>query len=164
MDLVTPDVGLLFWTFISFAVLFFVLKKFAWKPIVGTVNDREQSIKDALASAENAKKEMENLTADNERILKEARAEREAMIKEARDLKTKMIYDAKDEAKETANKMISLAQEAIENEKKSAMAELKNQVASLSVDIAEKVIKNELSQKDKQLILVEEMLEDATIN
>ena len=164
MDLVTPDVGLLFWTFISFAVLFFVLKKFAWKPIVGTVNDREQSIKDALASAENAKKEMQNLTADNERILKEARAEREMMIKEARDLKTKMISDAKEETKATTDKMIIQAQEAIENEKKSAMADLKNQVASLSVEIAEKVIKGELSNKDKQLKIVEEMLGEATLN
>jgi len=164
MDLVTPDVGLLFWTFISFAILFFVLKKFAWKPIVGTVNDREQSIKDALASAENAKKEMQNLTADNERILKEARAEREMMIKEARDLKTKMISDAKEETKATTDKMIIQAQEAIENEKKSAMADLKNQVASLSVEIAEKVIKGELSNKDKQLKIVEEMLGEATLN
>jgi F-type H+-transporting ATPase subunit b len=164
MDLVTPDVGLLFWTFISFAILFFVLKKFAWKPIVGTVNDREQSIKDALASAENAKKEMQNLTADNERILKEARAEREMMIKEARDLKTKMISDAKEETKATTDKMIIQAQEAIENEKKSAMADLKNQVASLSVEIAEKVIKDELSNKDKQLKIVEDMLGEATLN
>ncbi|MBT3872934.1 MAG: F0F1 ATP synthase subunit B [Flavobacteriaceae bacterium] len=164
MDLVTPDVGLLFWTFISFAILFFVLKKFAWKPIVGTVNDREQSIKDALASAENAKKEMQNLTADNERILKEARAEREMMIKEARDLKTKMISDAKEETKATTDKMIIQAQEAIENEKKSAMADLKNQVASLSVEIAEKVIKGELSNKDKQLKIVEDMLGEATLN
>jgi F-type H+-transporting ATPase subunit b len=164
MDLVTPDVGLLFWTFISFAILFFVLKKFAWKPIVGTVNDREQSIKDALASAENAKKEMENLTADNERILKEARAEREMMIKEARELKTKMISDAKEETKATTDKMIIQAQEAIENEKKSAMADLKNQVASLSVEIAEKVIKGELSNKDKQLKIVEDMLGEATLN
>ena len=164
MDLVTPDVGLLFWTFISFAILFLVLKKFAWKPIVGTVNDREQSIKDALASAENAKKEMQNLTADNERILKEARAEREMMIKEARDLKTKMISDAKEETKATTNKMIIQAQEAIENEKKSAMADLKNQVASLSVEIAEKVIKGELSNKDKQLKIVEDMLGEATLN
>lgn len=164
MDLVTPDVGLLFWTFISFAILFFVLKKFAWKPIVGTVNDREQSIKDALASAENAKKEMENLTADNERILEEARAEREMMIKEARDLKTKMISDAKEETKATTDKMIIQAQEAIENEKKSAMADLKNQVASLSVEIAEKVIKGELSNKDKQLKIVEDMLGEATLN
>ncbi|MEJ6735996.1 MAG: F0F1 ATP synthase subunit B [Flavobacteriales bacterium] len=164
MDLVTPDVGLLFWTFISFAILFFVLKKFAWKPIVGTVNDREQSIKDALASAENAKKEMQNLTADNERILKEARAEREMMIKEARDLKTKMISDAKEETKATTDKMIIQAQEAIENEKKSAMADLKNQVASLSVEIAEKIIKGELSNKDKQLKIVEDMLGETTLN
>ncbi len=164
MDLVTPDVGLIFWTFISFVVLFFVLKKFAWKPIVGTVNDREQSIKDALASAENAKKEMENLTADNERILKEARAEREIMIKEARDLKTKMISDAKEEAKVAADKMISQAQEAIKNEKKSAIADLKNQVASLSIEIAEKVVENELSDKEKQLKLVEDMLGDTTLN
>jgi len=164
MDLVTPDVGLLFWTVLSFAILFFVLKKFAWKPIVGTVNDREQSIKDALASAENAKKEMENLTADNERILKEARAEREMMIKEARDLKAKMISDAKEEAKVTADKMIVQAQEAIENEKKSAMADIKKQVASLSIEIAEKVVKEELSNNDKQLKLVEDMLGDATLN
>jgi len=164
MDLVTPDVGLIFWTFISFVILFFVLKKFAWKPIVGTVNDREQSIKDALASAENAKKEMENLTADNERILKEARAEREIMIKEARDLKTKMISDAKEEAKVAADKMISQAQEAIKNEKKSAIADLKNQVASLSIEIAEKVVENELSDKEKQLKLVEDMLSDTTLN
>jgi len=164
MDLVTPDVGLIFWTFISFVVLFFVLKKFAWKPIVGTVNDREQSIKDALASAENAKKEMKNLTADNERILKEARAEREIMIKEARDLKTKMISDAKEEAKVAADKMISQAQEAIKNEKKSAIADLKNQVASLSIEIAEKVVENELSDKEKQLKLVEDMLDDTTLN
>jgi F-type H+-transporting ATPase subunit b len=164
MDLVTPDVGLLFWTFISFAILFFVLRKFAWKPILGTVNDREQSIKDALASAESAKKEMENLTADNERILKEARAEREMMIKEARDLKVKMISDAKEEAKTTADSMIVQAQEAIENEKKSAMADLKSQVASLSVEIAEKVVKDELSNKDRQLKIVEDMLGEATLN
>ena len=141
MDLVTPDVGLLFWTFISFAILFFLLKKFAWKPIVGTVNDRENSIKEALASAEAAKLEMQNLTADNERILKEARAEREMMMKEAREIKTKMIADAKDEAKESADKMITQAQAAIESEKKAAVAELKNQVASLSIEIAEKVMK-----------------------
>lgn len=164
MDLVTPDVGLIFWTFISFATLFFLLKKFAWKPIVGTVNDREQSIREALASAEAAKKDMENLTADNERILKEARAEREAMMKEARELKAKMISDAKDEAKAEANKMIASAQAAIETEKKAAVAELKNQVAALSVDIAEKVVRQELSDKDKQLKLVENMLNDATLN
>lgn len=164
MDLVTPDVGLLFWTFISFIILFVLLKKFAWKPIVGTVNDREQSIREALASAEAAKKEMENLTADNEKILQEARAEREAMLKEARELKAKLIADSKEEAKLAADKMISNAQEAIETEKKAAVAELKNQVASLSVEIAEKVMKAELSDKEKQLKLVEDMLGDATLN
>jgi F-type H+-transporting ATPase subunit b len=164
MDLVTPDVGLLFWTFISFAILFFLLKKFAWKPIVGTVNDREKSIKEALASAEAAKLEMQNLTADNERILKEARAEREMMMKEAREIKTKMIADAKEEAKESADKMITQAQAAIESEKKAAVAELKSQVASLSIEIAEKVMKSELSDTKKQLKLVEDMLGKATLN
>lgn len=153
-----------FWTLISFAILFFVLKKFAWKPIVGTVNDREQSIKDALASAEKAKIEMQNLHADNERILKEARAEREAMLKEARDLKAKIVADAKDEAQTQANKMIEQAQIAITSEKKSAMAELKNHVAGLSVEIAEKMVKEQLSNKDKQLKLVEDMLGEAKLN
>ncbi|MFT5102656.1 MAG: F-type H+-transporting ATPase subunit b [Candidatus Latescibacterota bacterium] len=164
MELITPEFGLIFWTGISFLILLFILRKFAWKPILGAVNTREQSIIDALASAEAAKLEMQNLTADNERILQEARAERENMMKEARELKAKMISDAKEEAKTSADKMIVQAQAAIESEKKSAMAELKAQVASLSVDIAEKVVRNELSDSAKQLKLVEEMLGDATLN
>lgn len=164
MDLVTPDVGLLFWTFISFAVLFFLLKKFAWKPIVGTVNEREKSIREALTSAEKARLEMQNLQADNERILKEARVERESMLKEARDLKNKMIADAKEEAQTQANKLISQAQAAIESEKNAAMAELKSHVAGLAVDIAEKVVREELSSKDKQLKLVQSMLGEAKLN
>lgn len=164
MDLVTPDVGLIFWTFISFLVLFILLKRFAWKPIVGTVNDREQSIREALASAEAAKKEMENLTADNERILKEARVEREAMLKEAREIRAKMIADAEEDAKDKADKIIVNAQAAIENEKKAAIAELKGQVAELSVDIAEKVVRAELADKGKQLKLVENMLDEAKLN
>lgn len=164
MDLVTPDIGLLFWTFVSFAILFFILKKFAWKPIVGTVTNREKTIVEALASAEAARLEMQNLKADNERILQEARAERESMIKEAREIKTKMISDAKEEAKTAADSMISQAQLAIENEKKAAVAELKNQVASLSLEIAEKVVKQELSDKSKQLKLVEDLLGDARLN
>lgn len=164
MDLVTPEVGLLFWTFISFAVLFFLLKKFAWKPIVGTVNDREKSIREALASAEKARLEMQNLQADNERILKEARVERETMLKEARDVKNKMIADAKEEAQAQANKMIAQAQTAIESEKNAAMAELKSHVAGLAVDIAEKVVREELSNKDKQIKLVQSMLGEAKLN
>jgi len=164
MDLVTPDVGLLFWTVISFFVLLLLLRKFAWKPIVGTVDDREASIREALESAEKARLEMQNLTADNERILKEARVERETMLKEAREIKAKMISDAKDEAQTQANKMIEQAQIAIASEKKSAMAELKNHVAGLSVDIAEKMVREELSNKDKQLKLVENMLGEAKLN
>jgi len=145
-------------------LLIFLMVKFAWKPILNALNDREQGIKDALDSAENAKKEMENLTADNEKLLKEARAQREAMLKEAREIKTKMIEDAKGEAKAEADKLIANAQVAIQSEKKAAIADIKNQVASLSVEIAEKVVKEELSNKDKQLKLVESMLGDATLN
>lgn len=164
MDLVTPGFGLVFWTVITFLLLLFVLRKFAWKPILGAVSDREEGIKKALASAEDARKEMENLQADNERILKEARAERESMLKEARELKNKMIADAKEEAQAQASKMIEQAQVAIESEKKAAMAELKNHVAGLSVEIAEKVVKGELADKGKQLDLVESMLGEATLN
>ncbi len=164
MDLITPELGLVFWTLVTFLILLFILRKFAWKPILGAVSDREEGIKDALASAEKARQEMENLTADNERILQEARAEREAMLKDARDVKNKMIADAKDEAQAQASKMIEQAQLAIESEKKAAMAELKSHVAGLSLDIAEKVVRDELSNKDKQLKLVEDMLGEATLN
>ena len=164
MDLVTPGFGLVFWTAITFLILLFILRKFAWKPILGAVSDREEGIKDALASAEKARAEMENLHADNERILQEARVERETMLKDAREMKSKMISDAKEEAQVQAAKMIEQAQAAIESEKKAAMAELKSHVAGLSLDIAEKVVGDELSNKDKQLKLVENMLGEATLN
>ena len=162
--MLTPEVGLIFWTTLAFGVLFFVLTKFAWKPILNSVNERESSIKDALDEAEKARLEMENLQADNERILKEARAEREAMLKEARELKEKMIADARDEAQKEASKMIDQAQTAIQSEKKAAMAELKGHVAGLALDIAEKVVRDELTNKDKQMQLVESMLGDAKLN
>ena len=164
MDLITPELGLIFWTGISFLILLFILAKFAWKPILKSVNDREEGIKEALESAEKARREMQNLKADNERILKEARVERETMLKEAREIKAKMITDAKEEAQIQANKMIEQAQIAIESEKKSAMAALKNHVAGLSVDIAEKMIREQLSNKEKQLKLVEDMLAEAKLN
>jgi F-type H+-transporting ATPase subunit b len=164
MDLVTPGFGLVFWTAITFIFLLLILKKFAWKPILGAVSDREEGIRKALASAEKAKLEMQNLQADNERILKEARAEREGMLKEAREIKTKMIEDAKGEAQSQANKIIEQAQAAIESEKKAAIAQLKSQVANLSIEIAEKVVREELSSKDKQLKLVDSMLGEAKFN
>lgn len=164
MDLITPGLGLVVWTALTFLFLLIILRKFAWKPILGAVNQREEGIEQALLSAENARKEMQNLKADNERILNEARAEREAMLKDAREIKNKMVSDAKDQAQEQANKMIEQAQAAIESEKKSAMVELKNQVAQMSIDIAEKVVRRELSDKGTQLKLVESMLNEAKMN
>ena len=149
---------------ILFLLLIFLMVKFAWKPILNSLNDREEGIKSALDAAENAKKEMENLNADNERLLKEARIEREALLKEAREMKDKIISDATHEAQEKAGKMIEQAQAAIETEKKAAMAELKSHVAGLSIEIAEKVVREELSNKDKQLKLVEDMLGETTLN
>ena len=112
MDLVTPDIGLIFWTTVSFAILYFILAKFAWKPILGAVNEREKSIKDALSAAEKAKEEMVNLKADNEKILNEAKLQRESLLKEAREIKSKIIADAESEATEKANKLVEAAKTA----------------------------------------------------
>jgi F-type H+-transporting ATPase subunit b len=158
------SLGLFFWQTLLFVLLLLLLKKYAWKPMLNAVNDREEGIKNALDSAEKAKREMENLQADNQKLLKEARAEREAMLKEARDIKNKMIEDAKDQAKEEAGKLVAQAQASIETEKKAAISELKAQVANLSIEIAEKVVREELSNKDKQMKLVESMLGEATLN
>ncbi|WP_291871511.1 F0F1 ATP synthase subunit B [Maribacter sp.] len=163
MNFTAPE-SLIFWTTLIFIVFFFLLKKFAWKPILGAVKSREESINNALESAENAKKEMQNLQADNDKLLKEARAEREAMLKEAREIKEKMISDSKELAQAEGDKIIIKAQEAIESEKKAALADIKNQVGNLSVEIAEKVIKEQLSDKDKQLKLVESLLGDIKLN
>lgn len=164
MDLITPGFGLVFWTSITFIFLLLILGKFAWKPILGAVSEREEGIKTALASAENARKEMENLSADNDRILKEARLERQAMLKEARELKNNMIETAKSEAKDEANKLITRAQLTIEAEKKAAIADLKSAVAKLSITIAETVVREELADKAKQEKLVESMLQNAKLN
>ncbi len=158
------SLGLFILQTILFIALIFLLKKFAWKPILDAVNEREEGIKNALLSAENAKKEMQNLKSDNEKLLADARAERDLMMKEAREIKDKMINDAKSEAQAAGEKMIAQAKAAIESEKNAAMAELKNQVSSLSLEIAEKVLREELSNKESQAKLVEKMLGDAKLN
>jgi len=158
------SVGLFFMQAIILVILIVLMRKFAWKPILDALQSREDGIQNALDAAEKAKLEMQNLTASNDKLLKEARAERETMLKEAREMKDKMIADAKEEAQTQANAMIEQAQAAIASEKKAAMAELKSHVAGLSVDIAEKVVRQELSNKDKQLELVESMLGEATLN
>jgi F-type H+-transporting ATPase subunit b len=156
------SIGLFFWQTIIFVILIFLLKKFAWSPILKAVNDREQGIKDALDSAEAAKKEMQSLQADNEKIMKEARAERDSLLKEARDLKNSMISQAKDEAKSEAQKIIESANEAILNEKNAAVSDIKKQVASLSIEIAEKLLKEKLSD-DKQMKIVEDLIKDVKL-
>jgi F-type H+-transporting ATPase subunit b len=157
-------IGLFFMQTFILLILIALMVKFAWKPILNSLNERETGIADALAAAENAKKEMQNITADSERLLQEARAERESMIKDAREIKDKMLADAKDLAKAEGDKMLAHAQEAIQSEKKAAVADIKNQVASLSLAIAEKVIKEQLANEGKQLQLVENMLGDIKLN
>ncbi len=158
------SLGLFFWQTLLFLALVFLLWKYAWKPILNAVNDREEGIKNALASAEEAKKEMQNVTADNEKLLKEARTEREILLKEAREIKDKIVTDAKDLAQIEGDKLIKQAKATIESEKKAAVADIKNQVAKLSVEIAEKVIKEQLSNKEKQLKLVDDILGDIKLN
>ena len=158
------SVGLFFWQTLLFVAMLFILKKYAWKPILDAVNEREEGIKKALESAVQAKKEMASMNADNEKLLQEARSERDAMLKEAREIKAKLIGDAKDEAKSEADKIIIQAQAAIQSEKKAAIAEIKDKVASLSIDIAEKVIKQALSRDDQQQKLVKDLLDDTALN
>ncbi len=164
MDLVTPEIGLIFWTTISFILLVFILGKFAWKPILNALNEREEGIINALSEADKARQEMAELKSSNEQILKEARAERDALLKDAREIKNSMISEAKEEAKIQANIIVQQAKETIENEKQAAIAHLKNQVAELSIGIAQKIIREELSNKDKQFDLIKKMLDEATLN
>jgi F-type H+-transporting ATPase subunit b len=160
MDKLINDfsVGLFFWQSLLFIALILLLKKFAWGPILTAVEEREDGIKDALEAAEKAKAEMQALNADNERILAEARIERDVLLKEAREMKDKIVNEAKGQANTEADKILISAKEQINNEKMKAITELKNQVADMSIDIAEKILKSELSDKNKQNELVAEAL------
>jgi F-type H+-transporting ATPase subunit b len=158
------SIGLFFWQTVIFIFLILLLKKFAWKPILDAVNEREEGIKNALLSAEKAKEEMASLQSDNEEIFKKARSERDSLLKEAREIKQQLIDEAKSEAKNEAKKIISQAQETIQNEKNSAIVDLKNQVAGLSIDIAEKVLRSELTDKKKQEDLVANALKETELN
>lgn len=155
--------GLFFWQSLIFIGLIILLRKFAWKPILDAVNERETSIKDAMNSAEEAKKEMASIHEDNQKVLKEARAEREALLKDARSNGVDIVTQAKVEAKLEADKIIAQAQESIQNEKRAAITELKNQVAQISLNIAEKVIDSELESKDKQAKLIDKLIKDTSL-
>jgi F-type H+-transporting ATPase subunit b len=147
-----------------FVLLVLLLKKFAWGPILEAVETREEGIKDALASAEQAKEEVANIAEDNQRILKEARATRDGLLKEAKEMKETIINEAKDEAKAQAEKIMVQAKDAIEVEKQAAISSIKSQVAELSIAIAENVVQKELSNDKDQLALVESKLKDVTLN
>jgi F-type H+-transporting ATPase subunit b len=158
------SIGLFVWQTVLFLALLFLLRKYAWKPILSAVEEREEGIKSALDAADNAKKEMEALNADNERILREAKAERDSILKEAREIKDTIIAEAKTQATEEADKVMASAREQINNEKMAAITELKNQVADLSIDIAEKILKSELKDDNKQKEIVNNALKEAALS
>ena len=164
MELVTPEIGLIFWTTVVFSLLLVVLKKYAWKPILSAVDERNKSIEDALKAADKAKEEILSLNADNERILMEAKKERDILLKEGREIKDSIIAEAKDKAKVDAEKILTTAKEQIINEKMKAITELKNQVANLSIEIAEKILKSELQDLNKQKELVTTAIANKDLN
>lgn len=162
--LVSPGIGLIVWTTVVFLLLLWLLGKFAWKPILGAVKTREKGIADSLAAAETAKKEWQELKSANEIVLNQARTERDAVLKEARDIKDSIIAEAKLKANHEAERILSAARDQITNEKNAAVNELKNQVASLSIEIAEKILKSELSSDEKQKALVSNLMKDVHLN
>ena len=164
MDLVTPAVGQLFWGGLVFIILLVLLKKFAWKPILTSVNEREASIQESMDMAIKTKAEMEALQTQNQDLLKEARIERDKMIKEASETSKKLIEESREEGKAQQQKIVAEAQKIINAEKAAAISELKTQVASLSLEIAEKVIKGELASDDKQKALAEQIANDISLN
>lgn len=164
MELVYPGIGLVFWMVVIFAILLFILGKFAWKPIMNSLHDRENSIEEALKSADKAREEMKKLQADNEKLIQQAREERDNMLKEARNRKEEMIQEARTGAEKEGQKMIEAARQDIRNEKDSAIKDLKEQVAGFSIEIAEKILKEKLSDDKYQKKLVEKYMDDIKFN
>ena len=163
MEIVQPAIGLVFWTTVSFLVLLIILRKFAWKPILGAVTERERSIEEALSKAEAAKDEMSRLTNENEALLKQARAERDVILAEARHLKDQIVGEAKDIAQKEGARMIENARIEINNQKAIAMAEVKDQVAALSIEIAEKILRKQFEDAHKQDQLVSDLLKEVKL-
>jgi len=163
MDLLIPSFGLIIWTLLAFLIVFFILKKFAWKPIMSAIAARERSIEDALLKAEAAKEEMARLTNENEQLLKEARAERDLILREARHMKDQIVNEAKDLAQAEGARMIEKARVEINNQKAIALADVKNQVAELSVEIAEKVLRKQFENQREQDQLVADLLKEVKI-
>lgn len=164
MQIVTPEFGLIFWQLVIFGIVLLLLRTFAWKPILSALNEREDSIENALRLASQAKLEMQALQAGNEKLLAEARLERDRILKEATDVSNKLIEQAKTKATEEGSRMINQAREAIQNEKNAALAEVKNTAAQLSIDIAERILRRELTDTASQKELVNSYLKEVKLN
>ncbi len=164
MELVNPGIGLIFWMTLSFGIVLFILAKFAWKPILKSLRDRENTIDEALNEANKAREEMKQLHFDNEALLKEAKEERDGILRDARKIKESIIEESKNKANEEANRIVESAKESIQHEKMAAMTELKNQLATLSIEIAEKILKEELSEDKKQKEYVQKLIDDVKFN
>ena len=164
MELLLPGLGLLFWTLIAFLAVFFLLKAFAWKPILESLKERETGIADAIASADKVKSEMAALKNENESMMAKAREERAVMIKEAKETSDKMISDAKDKAKSEYDRIVADAQAAILQQKNAALTDVKNQVGSLVIEVAEKVLGRELANKVEQESYIKQLTESAKLN
>ncbi|MBL7904345.1 MAG: F0F1 ATP synthase subunit B [Bacteroidales bacterium] len=164
MELVSPGIGLIFWMTLAFGILLFILGKFVWPPIMRALHDREQAIELALHEADKARKEMEELKFSNEQLLREAKEERDGMLRDARKVRENIIESARIKANEEANRIIESATERIHFEKMAAMTELKNQIANLSIEIAEKVLGQELSNPEKDKAIVQKSIGDITLN
>jgi len=164
MELLLPGLGLLVWTLLAFLIVFFILKKFAWKPILSSLKERETGIADSLAMADKVKAEMAQLKNENEQLMAKAREERAQMLKEAKDTKDKIINEAKEQAKVEANKIITDASVAIQNQKMAALTDVKNQVGTLVVEVAEKVLRRELANKADQEVFIKQMAEAVKLN
>lgn len=164
MELLTPSFGLIFWTLLAFIIVFFILKKFAWKPILESLNLREKGIADSLETADRVRREMTQLKSENEDLLAKAREERGAMLKDARDTKERIINEAKEQAKVEANKIISEAQQAIQAQKMAAITDVKNQLGKLVVEVTEKVLRKELSNKEAQEQHIKGLVDEVKLN
>ncbi len=164
MDLLLPHLGLIVWTVLAFLIVLFILKKFAWGPILKGLNDREANIADSIATADKVRAEMANLKSENEALLVAAREERAMMLKEAKEIKDKMINDAKDEAKVQATKIITDAQASIQNQKMAALTDIKNEVGKMVIEISEKILRKELSNKAEQENYIKQLADDIKLN
>lgn len=162
--MIEPGIGLLFWMTLTFVILLFLLSKYAWKPILNAVNEREITIVDSLNQAKLARQEVQNLKAENEVIIRAAKMERDNILKEAREIKDRIVGEAKDIAKSEGDKMIESARQAIQAEKSAAMSEIKNQIGSLSVNIAESILRQKLDNDGAQNALVENILNKSNLN